>query len=88
MRYREVIDRAGRIVDVNRGGRYWLGAPAYLYRELFEELCQWSRRWAIGRRDEAFVHECLVRYLLSYLRTRRKASRNETELSGSSLYAA
>jgi glucosyl-dolichyl phosphate glucuronosyltransferase len=71
LRYREAIDRDGRLrPSADIPGRSFLGSPAYLYRELLEHLWSWSSRAARGRWDEAFIHECRMRYLCSYLRTR------------------
>ncbi len=71
LRYREAIDREGRLrpaADIP--GRSLLGSPAFLYRELLEHLWRWVWRAARGRWDDAFIHECRMRYLFSYLRTR------------------
>ena len=71
LRYREAIDRDGRLrPTADIPGRSFLGSPAFLYRELLEHAWCWCTRAARGRWDDAFIHECRMRYLFSYLRTR------------------
>lgn len=71
LRYREAIDRDGKLrVPADIPGRSFLGSPAFLYRELLDHASRWLWRVVRGRWDEAFIHECRLRYLFSYLRTR------------------
>jgi len=71
LRYREAIDRDGRLrPTADIPGRSFLGSPAFLYRELLEHFWCWLWRAARGRWDDAFIHECRMRYLFNYLRTR------------------
>jgi glycosyltransferase involved in cell wall biosynthesis len=78
MRFKEVIDRDGRLRPSRPPrGREILGAPAFLYRELLEHAGRWLSKIAMLRTDDAFFHECRIRYLVSYLATRRR-SRRET----------
>jgi glycosyltransferase involved in cell wall biosynthesis len=71
LRYRDSIDHDGRLdgAVAARARTVW-GAPGFLYRELAIHLGRWLTRIATLRRDAAFVEECRVRYLASYLRTR------------------
>lgn len=71
LRYREVIDRDGRLVPPPAGRRV-LGTPAFVYRECLEELGQWIGHLVRGRTSEAFQCECRVRYFLSYIAARAR----------------
>jgi glucosyl-dolichyl phosphate glucuronosyltransferase len=78
LRFKEVIDRDGRLRPSGRlDGRAFLGAPAFLYRELLDHVARWLMKIVTLRVDDAFFHECRIRYLVSYLATRRR-SRRET----------
>ncbi|HWF87170.1 MAG TPA: glycosyltransferase family 2 protein [Vicinamibacterales bacterium] len=82
LRYREAIDRDGRLrVPADIPGRSFLGSPAFLYRELLYHTRQWLLRVVRGRRDDAFIHECRIRYLVSYLTTRWRTIRGERAAS-------
>jgi glycosyltransferase involved in cell wall biosynthesis len=71
MRYREIIDREGRMQDLgSTRGWYVLGAPGYLYRELLPHVLRWSALMLGGASDQAFYEECRARYLWAYLKTR------------------
>ncbi len=77
LRYKEAIDRDGRLrMPADVPGRSFLGSPAYLYRELLENTCHWMWRMVRGRWRDAFVNECRIRYLLSYLLTRWRAGQD------------
>ncbi len=69
LRFREIIDRQGRLV-APMGGRQLLGAPAFLYRECLMEAARGVAALARGSGADAFLAECRVRYLLSYIRER------------------
>jgi len=76
LRYREAIDRDGRLrVPADIPGRSFLGSPAFLYRELLNHAGKWLRYAARLQWDDAFIHECRIRYLLSYIATRWRSSR-------------
>jgi glucosyl-dolichyl phosphate glucuronosyltransferase len=78
LRFKEVIDADGRLRTGGQiKGRTLLGAPAFLYRELLEHAWRWLLKVGAWRTDDAFFHECRIRYLVSYLATRRR-SRHET----------
>ena len=66
MRFREIIDRDGRLVPpVAR--RRMLGTPYFVYRECLRDLGRWARAFVRGGRADAFLYECRVRYLVSYI---------------------
>lgn len=71
LRYREIIDRDGRLVSPPTGPRF-LGTPGFVYRECLEELGRWVRHLVRGRTSEAFRCECRVRYFLSYIAARAR----------------
>jgi glycosyltransferase involved in cell wall biosynthesis len=76
LRYREAIDRDGRLrVPADIPGRSFLGSPAFLYRELLHHMCQWLSIAVRTRWDDAFIHECRIRYLISYVSTRWRTTR-------------
>jgi hypothetical protein len=69
LRFKQIIDADGRLTDpVTR--RCLFGTPAYVYKELGEELLKWVRAYMAGRVPETFTAECRVRYLASYIWTR------------------
>jgi cellulose synthase/poly-beta-1,6-N-acetylglucosamine synthase-like glycosyltransferase len=71
MRYREIIDRTGRMQELeSMRGWYVFGAPGYLYRELVPHVVRWCRLILRGALDDAFYDECQIRYLWAYLKTR------------------
>jgi glucosyl-dolichyl phosphate glucuronosyltransferase len=77
LRYREAIDRDGRLrVPADIPGRSFLGSPAFLYRELLGHAEQWLSKALRARWDDAFIDECRIRYLLSYVITRWKTVRD------------
>jgi hypothetical protein len=72
MRYREVIDRDGRLVAPMVGRRVF-GTPAFVYRECLRELGLWAVAAVRGASADAFLYECRVRYFLSYIRERTRS---------------
>ncbi len=75
LRFRERVDRQGRLTASTPGGREWLGAPAFLYRELVEHAARWFHKTATLKTDDAFFIECRIRYLVNYLAARRRSCR-------------
>ena len=68
LRYRDTIDRDGRLDDgVSVRARVWCGVPGFLYRELATHAASWIRRLLTRRPDAAFLDECRLRYLTSYI---------------------
>jgi GT2 family glycosyltransferase len=77
LRYKEIFDAEGRIRTEPLDGPRLLGTPAFLYRELFHESKRWLRaRW---RRQDgvSFRHECQIRQLISYMRSRKRLTGRE-----------
>jgi hypothetical protein len=68
MKFREIIDRDGRLVPPMTGRRL-LGRPAFVWRECAAECLAWCAAIVRGAVADAFLHECRVRYFVSYLRT-------------------
>jgi glycosyltransferase involved in cell wall biosynthesis len=77
LRYRDSIDHDGRLdaAVASRARTFW-GVPGFLYRELGVHGWRWLAKLATFRADEAFVDECRVRYLASYLTTRWRDRRS------------
>jgi glycosyltransferase involved in cell wall biosynthesis len=76
LRFREIVDRQGRLaVFTPPRGREFLGAPAFLYRELLEHAARWFQKIVAQKTDDAFLTECRIRYLVNYLATRRRSRR-------------
>jgi GT2 family glycosyltransferase len=71
MRYREIIDHEGRLVEPMQGRRLF-GVPLFVYKECLVSAARWAGHVMRGDLAEAFYHECQARYLLSYIRTRAK----------------
>jgi glycosyltransferase involved in cell wall biosynthesis len=67
LRFRAIIDRDGRL-DERRGPRCWLGTPRFLYRECLGHAVGWIGAACRGHEEEAFFHECRMRYLAHYFR--------------------
>lgn len=71
MRFREIVDRDGRLVPPSRGPLI-LGAPRFLYRLLLDSATRWLRAALRRRGPEMFRAECDLRYYLSYIAARRR----------------
>ncbi len=79
MRYVDLLDASGVLLDTPAPGRTLLGSPLFVYRRLLTHAAAWCRQ--LIRRDETrrFFHEAQVLYYASFLRTRiadRLASRH------------
>jgi len=48
------------------------GVPGHLYRETAKHAVRWLGKSLIGKRDEAFVNECSLRFFHGFLKQRRK----------------
>ena len=70
MRYRDRIDREGRLVPEGIRSVTFLGAPGYLYRSLLHHAAGWLGRVAILDWNGAFFHETRVLYFASYISAR------------------
>ena len=70
MRYRERLDRDGRLLPQDMRSVTLLGAPGYLYRSLFHHAAGWLGRVASLDWNGAFFHETRVLYFASYIWTR------------------
>jgi glycosyltransferase involved in cell wall biosynthesis len=71
--YKETFDKEGRVITPPREGRRLLDTPAYVFRELLVECRRWLVAAALNRQGLAFKHECQVRQLVNYIRTRPRA---------------
>ncbi len=69
MRFREIIDRDGRLVPPMTGRRLF-GAPGFLYRECLRDIARWGAALVRGAGADAFLYECRTRYCVSYIRER------------------
>jgi cellulose synthase/poly-beta-1,6-N-acetylglucosamine synthase-like glycosyltransferase len=71
LRFKQIIATDGRLTEpVTR--HLLFGTPAYVYKELGEELVKWVRAYLAGRLPETFTAECRLRYLASYIWTRAR----------------
>jgi hypothetical protein len=70
LRYRELIDRDGRLTDTPPRGRRLCGVPGFLYREFGTQAAAWVRLAARLDVDSAFYHECRMWYLAAYFQQR------------------
>ena len=69
MRFKQIIAADGHLTEpVTRHCLF--GTPAYVYKELGDEIVKCVRAYVGGRAPETFTAECRVRYLVSYLWTR------------------
>jgi len=48
------------------------GVPGHLYRETAKHAVRWLGKSLTGKRDEAFVNECSLRFFHGFLKQRRK----------------
>lgn len=71
--YKELFDNQGRIVAQPRDGLRLFDTPAYVFRELLTECRRWLIAAALHRESMAFKHECQVRQLANYIRSRPRA---------------
>jgi cellulose synthase/poly-beta-1,6-N-acetylglucosamine synthase-like glycosyltransferase len=76
MRYRDRIDRDGRLVSENEGRATLFGTPGFLYRELMMHLVRLIACTATAGPDERFYRETRLLYLLSYISTRFRDERH------------
>jgi glycosyltransferase involved in cell wall biosynthesis len=75
MRYRDRIDRDGRLVDEPIHSATLFGTPAFIYRELLDQMCQWLWCAATLCWNRGFYHETRVLYLGSYVWSRYRRER-------------
>jgi glycosyltransferase involved in cell wall biosynthesis len=75
LRFREVIDRDGRLLPKPPDVPSYFGSPRYLYRELLTHAWRWVDASVRFRESDAFFHECRVRYLLAYMGRRHRDRR-------------
>jgi len=75
LRFREVIDRDGRLLPKPPDVPSWFGSPRYLYRELLMHAGHWIHASARMHESDAFFHECRIRYLLAYMGRRYRDRR-------------
>ena len=70
MRYRDRIDREGRLIPQDLNAAMFLGVPGYIYRDLFRHAVAWLGRVAILDWTGAFFHESRTLYFANYVRGR------------------
>ena len=86
MRLRERTGPDGRVGQLPSQQRMFLGAPAFLWRELAAAVAGWLA--SLPRRDRSWrlEHEMRVRHLLGYIleqpRVREQARANSTSTTG------
>jgi glycosyltransferase involved in cell wall biosynthesis len=74
LRYRELIDRDGRLLDALPEGRCVLGVPGFLYRELAVHCWRFLVSLTRGGPGDTFFEECRIRYLAAYVLTRWRSA--------------
>jgi glycosyltransferase involved in cell wall biosynthesis len=68
LRYRDSIAPDGALDEsMTASGRRIGGVPGFLYREACAHASDWLINTFAGRRDRAFLNECRLRYLSSYI---------------------
>jgi glycosyltransferase involved in cell wall biosynthesis len=70
LRYRDLLDRNGRLLDALPPGRRLWGVPGFLYREFARQAVAWASAVTRLQFDRAFYHECRMRYFAAYFRQR------------------
>jgi glucosyl-dolichyl phosphate glucuronosyltransferase len=70
MRYRDRIDRGGRLVRHATAAPTFFGAPGFLYRSLIRHSVGWLSSAVRRKSVEAFFHETRALYFASYIWTR------------------
>ena len=70
MRYVDLVDSAGRLLDEPVRHRTFLGTPWFLYRQTLGHLLGWVRALASGQAADRFFHETRLFYAVSFIRTR------------------
>ena len=72
MRYRDRIDKSGRLKRDSSPEATLFGTPGFIFRSLFSHAAGWV--WSALRFDwsQAFFHETRVLYFASYIWTRRR----------------
>jgi glycosyltransferase involved in cell wall biosynthesis len=71
LRFKEIIARDGHLMEPVTRHRVF-GTPAYVYKELAAETLKFVGALITRRGAETFAAECRIRYLVSYIRTRRR----------------
>jgi len=77
MRFLEIFDRDGRLIEERVATETLFGMPAFIYRRLLTESGGWLG--ALVRRQEsvAFTHENRLRYLVGYITRRYELTKGE-----------
>jgi glucosyl-dolichyl phosphate glucuronosyltransferase len=79
MRYRDRIDRDGRLMPEPIQGTTLLGTPGFIYRDLLLHTAQWMRSVATLHWNRAFYHETRVLYFGSYVWSRFREERRRPQ---------
>jgi len=72
MRFRDTVDKDGRLVDESAHTRRLLGSPLFLYRECLKHGRGWVASLVSGKHDRRFFHETRLWYCASFFWTRAK----------------
>jgi len=72
MRYLERVDARGRFLREIPPHATLLGAPAFVYRNVFRHAAGLIRSTATLQRDQAFFHETRLLYFMRYIWTRQR----------------
>lgn len=72
MQLNELIDDKGELRQQPIKARQFLGASAFLYRDLLASIAGWFKSMLRGNKSSAFAEENQVRYLISYIRNSRQ----------------
>jgi GT2 family glycosyltransferase len=75
MRYRDLIDRDGRLLRESPRTATLLGTPVFVYRDLSRQIAAWVSSVARFRWSDAFYHETRVLYFASYIWNRYRRAR-------------
>ncbi len=70
LRFRDTVDRDGRLHDEESKARRFLGAPLFLHRECLAHVAGWFAAAVLREADRRFYHESRLWYFASFFRTR------------------
>ena len=77
IRFGELFDQEGRLVDDRLDTDMLFGTPAFMYRSLLTQSVGWLGATARRRESLALTHENQLRYLVGYIASRYEQTRNE-----------
>ena len=77
MRFGEIFDQDGRLIEDRKGGEVLFGVPAFIYRGLLTASLGWLVGAVRRQGSVALTHENRLRYVAGYIGTRYEETKGE-----------